>query len=119
MQKLPEARVQSVAPRLIVDREWKRIKFRSAGYWDLEAEFGTAEHGKERLPDAPTSFTATLVSVDGARVAQGRDFTSVGELKADGKQPLLHLDAAGAAALASRLQDAKASFKVSSGERKP
>ena len=119
MPKLSAGRVQSVATRLIVDREWERIKFRSAGYWDLEAEFGTAEHGKERLPDNPTSFTATLVSVDGARVAQGRDFTSVGELKAGTGQPLLHLDAAGAAALAARLQDAKASFKVSSVERKP
>ncbi len=119
MPKLSAGRVQSVATRLIVDREWERIKFRSAGYWDLEAEFGTAEHGKERLPDNPTSFTATLVSVDGARVAQGRDFTSIGELKAGTGQPLLHLDAAGAAALASRLQDAKASFKVSSVERKP
>ena len=119
MPKLSAGRVQSVATRLVVDREWERIKFRSAGYWDLEAEFGTADHGKERLPDTPTSFTATLVSVDGARVAQGRDFTSVGELKADGKQPLLHLDAAGAAALAARLQDAKSSFKVSSVERKP
>ena len=119
MPKLSAGRVQSVATRLIVDREWERIKFRSAGYWDLEAEFGTAEHGKERLPDNPTSFTATLVSVDGARVAQGRDFTSIGELKAGTGQPLLHLDAAGAAALAARLQDAKASFKVSSVERKP
>jgi DNA topoisomerase-1 len=119
MPKLSAGRVQSVATRLIVDREWERIKFRSAGYWDLEAEFATAEHGKERLPDTPTSFTATLVSVDGARVAQGRDFTSIGELKAGTGQPLLHLDAAGAAALASRLQDAKASFRVSSVERKP
>ena len=119
MPKLSAGRVQSVATRLVVDREWERIKFRSAGYWDLEAEFGTAEHGKERLPDNPTSFTATLVSVDGARVAQGRDFTSIGELKAGTGQPLLHLDAAGAAALAARLQDGEASFKVSSVERKP
>ena len=119
MPKLSAGRVQSVATRLIVDREWERIKFRSAGYWDLEAEFGTAEHGKERLPDNPTSFTATLVTVDGARVAQGRDFTSIGELKTGTGQPLLHLDAAGAAALASRLQDGNASFKVSSVERKP
>ena len=39
MPKLSAGRVQSVATRLIVDREWERIKFRSAGYWDLEAEF--------------------------------------------------------------------------------
>ena len=120
MPKLSAGRVQSVATRLIVDKEWERIKFRSASYWDLEAEFATAEHGKERLPDTPTSFTATLVSVDGTRVAQGRDFTSVGELRTSDKQPLLHLDGASAAVLASRLNDREnASFKVSSVERKP
>ena len=120
MPKLSAGRVQSVATRLIVDKEWERIKFRSASYWDLEAEFATAEHGKERLPDVPTSFTATLVTVDGVRVAQGRDFTSVGELRTSDKQPVLHLDGASAAVLASRLNDRKnASFKVSSVERKP
>ena len=120
MPKLSAGRVQSVATRLVVDREWERIKFRSAGYWDLEAEFGTAEHGKERLPDVPTSFTANLVSVDGIRVAQGRDFTSVGQLRDNDKQPVLHIDGAAAAVLASRLQPgSKASFKVSSVERKP
>ena len=119
MPKLSAGRVQSVATRLIVDKEWERIKFRSASYWDLEAEFGTAEHGKERLPDIPTSFTANLVTVDGVRVAQGRDFSSVGELRTSDKQPLLHLDGASAAVLAGRLQDAKATFKVSSVERKP
>ncbi|HET9080818.1 MAG TPA: type I DNA topoisomerase [Trebonia sp.] len=119
MPKLSAGRVQSVATRLIVDREWERIKFRSAGYWDLEAEFATADHGKERLPDDPTSFTATLVGIDGKRVAQGRDFSPQGELKADPKQPVLHLDGPGAAALAARLQARDASFKVSSVERKP
>src|ERR1700744_3753977 len=94
MPRLSAGRVQSVATRLIVDKEWERIKFRSASYWDLEAELATAEHGKERLPDSPTSFLTTLVSVDGKRVAQGRDFTSVGELRADpnGKHDILHLD---------------------------
>ncbi|MGD0705885.1 MAG: type I DNA topoisomerase [Trebonia sp.] len=120
MPKLSAGRVQSVATRLIVDKEWERIKFRSASYWDLEAEFGTAEHGKERLPDNPTSFTANLVTVDGVRVAQGRDFTSIGELRDSTGQPLLHLDGASAAVLASRLNDREnASFKVSSVERKP
>ena len=120
MPKLSAGRVQSVATRLIVDKEWERIKFRSASYWDLEAEFGTAEHIKGQLSDNPTTFTANLVTVDGTRVAQGRDFTSVGELRAAGdKQPLLHLDGASAAVLASRLQDPKATFKVSSVERKP
>jgi DNA topoisomerase I len=121
MPRLSAGRVQSVATRLIVDREWERIKFRSAGYWDLEAELATAEQGRERLPDTPNSFTATLLSVDGRRVAQGRDFTSVGELRADSnaKQEILHLDGAGAAALAARLRVKDARFSVSSVERKP
>jgi len=113
MPKLSAGRVQSVATRLIVDRERERIAFRAASYSDLEAEFATKEHGK---PDAdePTSFTANLVTVDGRRVAQGRDFTSVGELRGT---DVLHLDAAAAAALAERL--APAAFAVSSVERKP
>jgi len=113
MPKLSAGRVQSVATRLVVDRERERIAFRAAAYSDLEAEFATAEHGK---PDAeePTSFTASLVTVDGRRVAQGRDFTSTGELRGT---DVLHLDAAAAAALAGRLGEA--SFSVSSVERKP
>jgi len=113
MPKLSAGRVQSVATRLIVDRERERIAFRAASYSDLEAEFATKDHGK---PDAdePTSFTASLVAVDGRRVAQGRDFTSAGELRT---QDVLHLDAGAAAALAERLQ--AASFSVASVERKP
>jgi DNA topoisomerase-1 len=113
MPKLSAGRVQSVATRLVVDRERERIAFRAASYSDLEAEFATKEHGK---PDAdePTSFTANLVTVDGRRVAQGRDFTSAGQLKT---QDVLHLDAEAAAALAGRLQTA--SFGVSNVERKP
>ena len=79
MPKLSAGRVQSVATRLVVDRERERIAFRAATYSDLEAEFATKDHGKKT--DEPTSFTASLVTVDGRRVAQGRDFTSVGELK--------------------------------------
>jgi len=80
MPKLSAGRVQSVATRLVVDRERDRIAFRPAAYSDLEAEFATKDHGKPEVTD-PTSFTANLVSVDGKRVAQGRDFTSVGELR--------------------------------------
>jgi DNA topoisomerase I len=112
---LSAGRVQSVATRLVVDKERDRIAFRSASYWDLEAEFATSEHGKEKLPNVPTSFTANLVTVDGKRVAQGRDFTSVGELRDPAN--ILHLDAEAAAALAARLDNAD--FKVSSVERKP
>jgi len=113
MPKLSAGRVQSVATRLVVDRERERIAFRAASYSDLEAEFATKEHGKPGAGE-PTSFTAGLVAVDGRRVAQGRDFTSAGELRT---QDVLHLDAEAAAALAQRLEGA--SFSVASVERKP
>ena len=113
MPKLSAGRVQSVATRLIVDRERERIAFRAASYSDLEAEFATKDHGKKDV-DEPTSFTANLVTVDGRRVAQGRDFTSAGQLKST---DVLHLDAAAAAALAQRLENA--TFAVASVERKP
>ena len=115
MPKLSAGRVQSVATRLVVDRERDRIAFRAAAYSDLEAEFATRNHGKPNI-DEPTSFTANLVTVDGRRVAQGRDFTSAGELRASSAD-VLHLDAAAAGALAQRLDNA--SFSVASVERKP
>src|SRR5580658_4725627 len=113
MPKLSAGRVQSVATRLVVDRERERIAFRAASYSDLEAEFATRDHGKRPNGD-PTTFTASLVAVDGRRVAQGRDFTATGELRT---QDVLHLDSAAAAALAERLDGA--SFAVASVERKP
>src|SRR5208282_2577179 len=111
MPKLSAGRVQSVATRLIVERE--RIAFRAASYSALEAEFATKEHGRQDATE-PTSFTASLVAVDGRRVAQGRDFTSTGQLKS---ADVLHLDAAAATALAQRLENT--AFAVSSVERKP
>jgi DNA topoisomerase-1 len=119
MPQLSAGRVQSVAVRLVVDRERERIAFRPAQYWDLEAEF--EKIAKEALAAGDvTSFTAALVSVDGRRVAQGRDFTSTGELRdADdnGRGRILHLDGGAAAALRDRL--ATAAFTVKSVERKP
>ncbi len=121
MPQLSAGRVQSVAIRLVVDRERERIAFRPAQYWDLEAEF--AKQVADRAAADPldlTSFPATLVTVDGRRVAQGRDFSSVGTMKsgaADGTAPL-HLDGAAAAALADRL-GAGAAFSVKTVERKP
>ncbi|MDQ2810489.1 MAG: type I DNA topoisomerase [Actinomycetota bacterium] len=114
MPKLSAGRVQSVATRLVVDRERDRIAFRAAAYSDLEAEFATGNHGQPGKENEPTSFTANLVTVDGKRVAQGRDFTSVGGLRG---HDVLHLDAAAAAALAQRLEST--AFAVSSVERKP
>jgi DNA topoisomerase I len=117
MPKLSAGRVQSVATRLVVDRERERIAFRPADWSDLEAEFATKNHG--RKTDEPTSFTASLVAVDGRRVAQGRDFTAAGQLKSTDPiaTGVLHLDAEAAAALAQRLENA--AFAVSGVERKP
>src|SRR5579875_668248 len=116
MPRLSAGRVQSVATRLVVDRERERIAFRAAQYWDLEAEFATRPGGAAQKTDAddPSAFTATLVTVDGRRVAQGRDFTSTGTLRGN---DILHLDGEAAAALAGRLEGAV--FSVRSVERKP
>ncbi len=112
MPQLSAGRVQSVAVRLVVDRERERIAFRTARYWDLEAVF--AKIGTDEADSDVSSFPAALVSVDGRRVAQGRDFAPTGELRA---ADVLHLDGEAAAGLADRL--AAASFAVSSVERKP
>ena len=72
---LSAGRVQSVATRLIVQRERDRMAFRSASYWDVQAELDAA--CPTRTP-RPPRFTARLVSVDGRRVATGRDFDSLG-----------------------------------------
>jgi DNA topoisomerase-1 len=120
MPQLSAGRVQSVAVRLIVERERERMAFRPARYWDLEAVFAPAAHRQAAADQEASSFPATLVSVDGRRVAQGRDFTAAGELRSNGsaRQPaILHLDGAAAAGLADRLQGA--SFSVSAVERKP
>ncbi|HLQ54838.1 MAG TPA: type I DNA topoisomerase, partial [Streptosporangiaceae bacterium] len=115
MPRLSAGRVQSVAVRLVVDRERERIAFRGARYWDLEAVFAPAGDAAARQTAADvSSFTASLVAVDGKRVAQGRDFGSTGELKS---ADILHLDGTQAAALADRLDGA--AFSVGSVERKP
>jgi DNA topoisomerase-1 len=99
---LSAGRVQSVATRLVVERERERIAFVSAEYWDLLATFD------------PGSFEARLATLDGKRVAQGRDFASAGTLR-DGD--LTRLDQAGARGLAERLEGT--SFAVRSSEEKP
>ncbi|HEY2576438.1 MAG TPA: type I DNA topoisomerase [Streptosporangiaceae bacterium] len=119
MPRLSAGRVQSVAVRLIVDRERERIAFRTARYWDLEAEFATRPGKTAKDTQDPATFSATLVSVDGRRVAQGRDFASTGELKGSAavRAQLLHLDEEQAGALAARLSGTD--FSVGSVERKP
>ncbi|MDQ1615064.1 MAG: topoisomerase [Actinomycetota bacterium] len=105
-QGLSAGRVQSVATRLVVERERERIAFRSASYWDIVA---TLEHGEH------ASFDARLVGVDGRRVATGRDFGSDGRPVArfDG----VHLDEATARGLADALGGS--SFSVRSVDDKP
>jgi DNA topoisomerase-1 len=102
MQGLSAGRVQSVATRLVVERERERMEFVAAEYWDIVA---TLE---------PGDFTARLSAVEGKRVAQGRDFTQDGTLKVKDAVQLAEADAR---ELADQL--AGASFRVSSVETKP
>jgi len=107
--RLSAGRVQSVATRLVVERERERMAFTPAGYWDIRALFDT------RRPDEETpTFHATLTAVDGRRVAQGRDFAGDGTLRTT---DVVHLDEQAARGLADRL--AGATFTVTSIERKP
>ncbi|GLW53999.1 type I DNA topoisomerase [Kitasatospora phosalacinea] len=116
MPKLSAGRVQSVATRLVVERERERIAFTSASYWDLVGTFGTFGTGRTSADAAnPESFGARLVSVDGKRVATGRDFGPDGRLKS--AATTLHLDEQAARALAAGLQ--QTSFSVRSVESKP
>ncbi|KQX77618.1 type I DNA topoisomerase [Streptomyces clavifer] len=113
MPKLSAGRVQSVATRLVVERERERIAFRSAEYWDLTGTFATGRAGDA---SDPSTLTARLSAVDGRRIAQGRDFGPDGQLK-QGSAQTLHLDEANARALAAALADA--TFAVRSVESKP
>lgn len=106
--RLSAGRVQSVATRLVVERERERLGFTSASYWDLQALFDT---GRD---ETPHEFAAALTGVDGRRVAQGRDFASDGRIKGAG---VLHLDEQAARALAGRL--AGTAYTVASVERRP
>ncbi|MFI1168366.1 type I DNA topoisomerase [Streptomyces sp. NPDC020801] len=111
MPRLSAGRVQSVATRLVVERERERMAFRSAEYWDLTGTFATGRAGD---PSDPSSLVARLQAVDGRRVAQGRDFDSLGQLKSANT---LHLDEANARALAAALENTR--FSVRSVESKP
>ena len=111
MPRLSAGRVQSVATRLIVDRERERIAFRSASYWDLDAILDAG-------PDAqPPLFPARLTRVGERRVAQGRDFDSRGSLITKDHDQLVLLDEGQAQALADSLRSAR--YEVDSVESKP
>ncbi len=109
MSGLSAGRVQSVATRLVVDRERERMKFRVASYWDLEGTFDAGEKHDQRM------FPAKLHSIDDTRVARGSDFGQDGELKANAK--VVHLTKTRAESLASALHDTD--FSVRSVESKP
>jgi DNA topoisomerase I len=100
-QGLSAGRVQSVATRLVVERERERMAFRAASYWDVVAD--VAPHD-----DPASSFTARLVAVDGSRVATGRDFTDQAELRS---ADVVHLDQAAATAIAEGVDAADVSVR--------
>ncbi len=102
MQGLSAGRVQSVALRLVVERERERRAFVAASYWDLQGLFD------------PGSFEARLVAVDAKRVAQGRDFAQDGTLKT---ADAIVLDEPEARLLAEELGGA--TFVVRSADEKP
>lgn len=134
MPRLSAGRVQSVATRVIVERERERMKFVAAEYWDLQAQMqlsdsaisaltsGGAGSAADAASQNPRSFEARLATVDGQRVAQGRDFGDDGKLKASksaqgSKESVLVLDQQRAQALAKGLEGAE--MLVSSVEDKP
>ncbi|BBZ31418.1 type I DNA topoisomerase [Mycolicibacterium confluentis] len=110
--KLSAGRVQSVATRIIVQRERERMAFRSATYWDIVAELDASVSDPTA---APPVFTARLVNVDGQRVATGRDFDSLGTVKKPAE--VVVLDESSAGALVAGLRGA--SLSVASVEDKP
>ena len=106
---LSAGRVQSVATRIIVERERERMAFRAASYWDIEAQMDAGSR-----EDQPSTFKATLVSLDGQRLATGKDFSEKGVLK---REDVVLLDEGRANALTTAL--AGTELKVRSVEEKP
>jgi DNA topoisomerase-1 len=104
--RLSAGRVQSVAVRLIVEREEERRAFRKAAFWDLEARL--AAEGRE--------FTATLVRLGDRRIASGKDFDpTTGRLKEQAARLLTEADAK---ALTTDLQ-ARLPWSITAVEEKP
>jgi len=106
MPRLSAGRVQSVATRLVVERERARMAFASGTWWDLEA----------RLSADGSGFEAKLSSLDGRRIPTGKDFDPATGRPADESEVVL-LDEEAATALAGRLRDSD--FRVASVETSP
>nr|WP_240947732.1 type I DNA topoisomerase [Planosporangium mesophilum] len=112
MPKLSAGRVQSVATRIVVERERERMRFRSAEYWDIRALLAT----DGTAADGPRSFPATLIALDGDRIATGKDFDpTTGRVRPG--SGVVHLDEQGARGLAARLEGRP--FTVTRVEEKP
>jgi DNA topoisomerase I len=115
--KLSAGRVQSVATRIIVQRERDRMAFRSASYWDIVAQLDASVSDPQAQPPR---FAARLTGVDGRRVATGRDFDSLGQLRnrgGEGAGDVIVLDESSATELATALRGAE--LTVASVEEKP
>ncbi|MGH9055599.1 MAG: type I DNA topoisomerase [Acidimicrobiales bacterium] len=110
MPALSAGRVQSVATRLLVERERARMRFTAASFWDLRGRFYGAEPGQR----AGGSFGASLVALDGGRLATGRDFGEDGRVN---RRDMVVLDEEAARGLAARLSGSE--FSVRSVEEKP
>ncbi|MGA8846061.1 MAG: type I DNA topoisomerase [Nocardioides sp.] len=109
MSGLSAGRVQSVATRLVVDKERDRIKFKMASYWDLEGTFDAGAKHEARM------FPAKLYSLDGTRVAAGSNFGQDGQLKSGAT--VVHLYRTRAEGLVAAL--AETTYDVRSVEAKP
>jgi DNA topoisomerase-1 len=111
MPKLSAGRVQSVATRIVVERERQRMAFRTAEYWDILATLAVRDGG-----EGPRTFHATLVALNGDRIATGKDFEpTTGQVRPEAG--VLHLDADGARGLAARLDGRP--FTVTRVDEKP
>jgi len=104
---LSAGRVQSAATRLVVDRERERLAFTAASYWDLAARMATEE--------GQSGFESRLARVNGARIAQGKDFDDLGKLKSDVRV----LDSVAAESLATALRRPGVTVSVASVDSKP
>ena len=105
LPRLSAGRVQSVATRIVVERERERMAFTAADYWSLSAEFRVLG---ELEPGDPATFSASLTAVDGAKVATGKDFNRDGQLRSP---DTVHLDEGAAHGLARGLADAEISVR--------
>jgi DNA topoisomerase I len=114
MPRLSAGRVQSVATRIIVERERARMRFRAATWWGVEATLAAPEPVEEDST-SPRSFTANLVSLGGVAIATGRDFNADGDVESSGQVRVL--DEPVARALATGLEGRE--FSVRSVTERP